>query len=218
MSLSNFSFSTRSSSVVQMYSPRADDITPLPVFSRKTSRLRGPRPCISWLQMETPVREEPEESWSWACRQADLPRASTSCSYTSSESSLSNQSSITSESSSSSSSSSPCINETPILPFDHDSSRRHKSRPQRRKPCGPRPLSCAYSSNSPVRPFLSINTSLLPHVPLEESVLPLPFVEFPCIAPTEPTTHAPQLPPAIPFSPSDLLDWDAIFEFLGIGK
>ncbi|OAX43083.1 hypothetical protein K503DRAFT_862554 [Rhizopogon vinicolor AM-OR11-026] len=198
-----------------MYSPCADDITPLPVFSRKTSRLRGPRPCISWLQMETPVREEPEESWSWACRQADLSRASTSCSYTSSESSLSNQSSITSESESSSS---PCIDEIPILPFNHDLSRRHKSRSQRRKPSGPRPLSCVYSSNSPVRPPLSINTSLLPHVPLEESVLPLPFAEFPYIAPTEPTTSAPQLPPAIPFSPSDLLDWDAIFEFLGIGK
>jgi hypothetical protein len=215
LSLLNYLFSTHSSSVARMYSPCADDITPLPVFSRKTSRLRGPRPCISWLRMETPVREEPEGSWSWACRQADLSRASTSCSYTSSESSLSNQSSITSESESSSS---PCIDETPILPFDHDSSRRYKSRPPRRKPSGPRPLSCAYSSSSPVRPTLAINTSLFPPVFLEEPVVPLPLEEFPYIAPIEPTTPAPQLPPAITFPPSDLLDWDAIFEFLGIGK
>lgn len=207
----------RSSSVAQMHPPRADDIAPLPVFSRqKTFRLRGPRPRMSWLQMETPAKEEAEGGWPWTCRQADLSRTSTIYSCTSSESSISNQSSVTSESESTSS---PCINHTPNSPFDHESSsRRHKPRPQRRKPSGPRPPSGPHSPNSPVRPTLSINTSLLPAIPPEQPVLPLPMKEFPQIAPTEPTTPAPQLPPAIPFPPSDLLDWDTIFELLGVEK
>ncbi|KAG0699848.1 hypothetical protein DFH29DRAFT_27696 [Suillus ampliporus] len=199
-----------------MQSPRADNLAPLPVFSRrKTSRLRGPRPC-SWLQTGTSVREEPEESWSWTCRQADLSRASTRCSRTSSDSSLSNQSSITSESSFASSSS---IDHTESLSFDHTSSRRYKRRPQRRRPSGPRPPSTPHSPSSPsspVRPTLSVNTTLLAPVPLEQPVLPLPLAQFPHIAPTEPTTPAPRLPPAIAFSPSDILDWETIFEVLAL--
>ncbi|KAG1718926.1 hypothetical protein EDB19DRAFT_1664633 [Suillus lakei] len=196
-----------------MQSPHADDLAPLPVFSRrKTTRLRGPRPC-SWLQTEITIREEIEGSWSWKRRQADLSRASTICSRTSSDSSLSNESSITSESSSGSSS---YIDDTQSSPFDHMSSRRHKRRPQRRRPCGPRPPSCPHSPSSPMRPTLSVNTSLSPPVRLETPVLPLPLAEFPHIAPTEPTTPAPQLPPAIAFSPPDILDWDAIFEVLAL--
>jgi hypothetical protein len=205
-----------------MHSPRADDLAPLPVFSqRQTSRVRGPRPStVSWFQTGTQVKEETEgnSGWSWTCRQADLSRASTMCSYTSSESSSSNQSSTTSDSSSASS---PCIDHTPSLSFDHESSRRQTCRPQRRKPSGPRPPSCPHSPTSPVRPTLSINTtSLLPPAPPERPVLPLPLEdsEFPHIAPTEPTTPAPRLPPAILFPPSELLDWDAIFELLGVEK
>jgi len=198
-----------------MHSPRADDLAPLRIFSRRnTSKLRGPRPCISWLRAETPVREEAEGNWSWTCRQADLSRTSTMYSYTSSESSFSNQSSVTSESSSAPSP----IDYTPNFPSDHKSTHRLKCRPERRRPSGPRPLSSPRSSTSPVRPTLSINTSLSSPVSLEQQVLPLPLAEFPHIAPTEPTTPVPQLPPAIPFSPSDLLDWDTIFELLGIAK
>ncbi|KAG1753679.1 uncharacterized protein EDB91DRAFT_411871 [Suillus paluster] len=199
----------------KMQSSHADNIAPLPLFSpRKTSRLRGPRPC-SWLQTATSVREESEESWSWTCRQVGLSRASTICSRTSSDSSLSNQSSITSESSSPSAS---CIDDTESLPFDHKSSRIHKRRSQRLRPSGPRPPSTPHSPSSPVRPTLSVNTSLvqLPPVPLEQPVLPLDLAGFPHIAPTEPTTPAPQLPPAIAFSPSDILDWDTIFEVLAL--
>ncbi|KAG2148070.1 hypothetical protein DEU56DRAFT_783991 [Suillus clintonianus] len=195
-----------------MQSSRTDDLSPLPVFSRrKTSRLRGPRPC-SWLQTGI-IREENEGSWSWTRRQADLSRTSTLCSRTSCDSSSSNQSSLTSESSSGSSS---YIDETQNSPFDHQSSRRHKRRPQRRIPSGPRPPSSPHSPSSPVRPTLSVNTSLLPPVTLEQPVLPLPLAEFPHIAPTEPTTPVPQLPPAIVYSPSDILDWDAIFEVLAL--
>lgn len=192
-----------------MQSPRADDLAPLPVFSRrKTSRLQGPRPC-SWLQTGITIREEIEGSWSWTRRQADLSRASTICSRTSSDTASSNQSSITCESSSSSSS---CIDDTQSSP----SPRRHRRRPQRRRPSGPRPLSCPHSPGSPIRPTLSVNTSLSPPTPLEKPVLPLSLTEFPHIAPTEPTTPAPQLPSAIAFSPSDILDWDAIFEVLAL--
>ncbi|KAG2071954.1 hypothetical protein BDR04DRAFT_1097625 [Suillus decipiens] len=197
----------------EMQPPHADDVTPLPVFSlRKTSRLRGPRPC-SWLQTGIPIREENEGSWSWTCQQVDLSRASTVCSRTSSDSASSNQSSITSESSSGSSSH---IDDTQSLPCDHMSSRRHRRRPQRRRPLGPRPPSCPHSPTSPKRPTLSVNISLSSSVPLEKPILPLPLEEFPHIAPTEPTTPAPHLPPAIAFSPSDLLDWDAIFEVLAL--
>lgn len=196
----------------KMQPPHADDLAPLPVFSRrKTSRLRGPRPC-SWLQTGITIKEEIEGSWSWTCRQADLSRASTLCSRTSGDSASSNQSSINSESSSGSSS---YIDDTQSSPCDHISSRRHRRRSQRRKPSGPRPPSC-HSPSSPMRPALSVNTSLSPPVPLETPVLSLPLAEFPHIAPTEPTTPAPQLPSAIAFSPSELLDWDAIFEVLDL--
>lgn len=196
-------------SFTEMRSPHADNLAPLPVFSRrKTSRLRGPRPC-SWLQTGITIKEGIEGSWSWTCRQADLSRASTICSRTSGDSNSSNQSSINSESSFGSSS---YIDDTQSSPCDHMSSRRHK-RSQRRRPSGPRPPSCPHS---PMRPTLSVNTSLSPPVPLEKPVLSLPLTEFPHIAPTEPTTPAPQLPPAIPFSPSEELDWDAIFEVLAL--
>ncbi|KAG1847501.1 hypothetical protein DFJ58DRAFT_480495 [Suillus subalutaceus] len=199
-----------------MQSPHADDLAPLPVFSRrKTSRLRGPRPC-SWLQTGITITEEIEGSWSWTCRQPDLSRASTLCSRTSGGSTSSNQSSINSESSSGSSS---YIDDTQSSPCDHMSSRRHKRRSQRRRPSGPRPPSCPHSPSSPsspMRPTLTVNTSLPPPVPLEKPVLSLPPAEFPHIAPTEPTTPAPQLPPAIAFSPSEPLDWDTIFEVLDL--
>ncbi|KAG2345144.1 hypothetical protein BDR05DRAFT_961098 [Suillus weaverae] len=197
----------------EMQSPHTDDIAPLPVFSRRTtSRLGGPRPR-SWLQTGITIREEIEGSWSWTRRQADLSRTSTICSRTSSDSASSNQSSITSESSSGSSS---YIDDTQSLPCDHMSSRRHRRRPQRRRPSGPRPPSRPHSPSSPMRPTLFVNTSLSPSVPIETHVLPLPLAEFPHIAPTEPTTPAPRLPPAIAFSPSDILDWDAIFEILAL--
>jgi hypothetical protein len=197
-----------------MQSPHADDLAPLPVFSRrKTSRLRGPRPC-SWLQTGITISEELEACWSWTCPKADLSRASTLCSRTSDDSASSNQSSINSESSSGSSS---YVDDTQNSPYDHKSSRRHRSRPERRRPSGPRPPSCPHSPTSSIRPTLSVNTSLLPStVPLEKPVFPLPLAEFPHIAPTEPTTPAPQLPPAIAFSPSELLDWDTIFEVLAL--
>lgn len=199
--------------LADMQSPHADDLAPLPVFSRrKTSRLRGPRPC-SWLQTGITIREEMEGSWSWTRRQADLSRVSTICSRTSSDSASSNQSSITCESESSSSS---YIDDTQSLLCDHTSSRRHRRRPQRRRPSGPRLPSCPHSPSSPIRPTLSVDTSLSSPIPLEKPVLPLPLTEFPHIAPTEPTTPAPRLPPAIEFSPSDILDWDAIFEVLAL--
>ncbi|KAG2119109.1 uncharacterized protein F5147DRAFT_668223 [Suillus discolor] len=196
----------------KMQSPHADNLAPLPVFSRrKTPRLRGPRPC-SWLQTGITTKEEIEGDWSWTHRQADLSRVSTICSRTSSDSTSSNQSSIISSSSSSASS---YNDDTPISSCDI-SSRRHKRRSQRQRPSGPRPPSRPHSPSSPMRPLLSINTSLSPPVPLEDPVLPLPLAEFPHIAPTEPTTPVPLLPPAITFSPSDLLDWDAIFEVLAL--
>ncbi|KAG2159027.1 uncharacterized protein EDB93DRAFT_439111 [Suillus bovinus] len=195
-----------------MQSPHADHLAPLPVFSRrKTPRLRGPRPC-SWLQTGITTREEIGESWSWANRQANLSRASTMCSRTSSDSASSNQSSITSSSSSSS-----YIDDTQSSPCD-TSSRRHKRHSQRQRPSGPRPPSCPHSPSSSVRHALSITTSPSPSppIPLEDSVLSLPLADFPHIAPTEPTTPVPLLPPAIAFSPSDILDWDAIFEVLAL--
>lgn len=196
-----------------MQSPRADDLAPLPIISRRrTSRLQGPRPC-SWLQSGITIREEIEGSWSCTRRQADLSRASTICSRTSSDSVSSNQSSSASESLSSSSS---CIDDTQSSPYDQMSSRRHECRPQRRRPSGPRPPSCPHSPNSPMRPTLCVNTSLSLPISLEEPVIPLSLTEFPHIAPTEPTTPAPHLPPAIAFSPSDILDWDAIFEVLAL--
>ncbi|EGO01575.1 hypothetical protein SERLA73DRAFT_176942 [Serpula lacrymans var. lacrymans S7.3] len=189
-----------------MHPVAEDALGPLPIVlpRLRPSRLRGPRPP------STPGGSDDfDSSLSLYNSKASLSRSLSMASTLSSEKSYQSTQSSFSYSSSSS------YIDNCILSIDTDCTLQRKAhirRAHRQKPKGPRPLPPIPART--IRPTLVIDVRTTSYHDYEPPIPPLPLTQFPLLAPTACTTPAPHLPSPMCFSPSDMLDWDRIYEVL----